>query len=99
VWPGKLLFNLLSLLTDRQVVVAMHHTARLEAPKILKKCTLPITGAGVVDMIITELAVFKVRKGQPLLLLEKIPSVSVDFIRGRTEAEFEVSPTLCDMRQ
>jgi 3-oxoacid CoA-transferase subunit B len=77
----------------------MHHTARLEAPKILKRCTLPITGAGVVDTIITDLAVFKVRKGQPLLLLEKVPSVSVDFIRARTEADFEVSPTLCDMAQ
>lgn len=77
----------------------MHHTARLDTPKILKKCTLPVTGAGVVDTIITDLGVFKVRKGQPLLLIEKVPTVTVDFIRARTEAEFEVSPTLQDMLQ
>lgn len=81
-----------------RVVVTMHHTARFE-PKILKKCTLPVTGPGVVDLIITEIAVFKVRKGQPLLLIEKIPSVTVDFIRSKTEAEFEVSPNLIDMLQ
>ncbi len=77
----------------------MHHTARLEAPKILKQCTLPITGAGVVDTIITELAVFSVRKGRPLLLIEKVPSVTVEFIRARTEADFEVSSSLRDMLQ
>ena len=74
----------------------MHHTARFDTPKILKKCTLPVTGAGVVDLIITEIAVFKVRKGQPLLLIEKAPTVTVEFIQARTEAAFEVSSSLSD---
>jgi acyl CoA:acetate/3-ketoacid CoA transferase beta subunit len=87
------------LLPSPQIVVAMHHTARMEVPKVLKKCTLPVTGKGVVDMIITDLAVFKVRKGQPLLLIEKVPGVSVEYIQKRTEAVFEVSPTLQDMLQ
>lgn len=77
----------------------MHHTAGMDVLKVLKKCTLPVTAKGVIDMIITDLAVFKVRKGQPLLLTEKAPGVSVEYIQKRTEAEFEVSPTLQDMLQ
>ena len=81
-----------------RVIVTMHHSARFE-PKILKRCTLPVTGKGIVDLIITEIAVFKVRKGQPLLLIEKVSNVTVDFIRSKTEADFEVSPDLIDMLQ
>lgn len=77
----------------------MHHTARFDAPKILKKCTLPVTGAAVVDLIITEIAVFKVRKNQPLLLIEKAPNVTVEFIQSKTEAIFEVSSNLIDSLQ
>jgi acyl CoA:acetate/3-ketoacid CoA transferase beta subunit len=59
---------------------------------------MPLTGKGVVDMIVTDLAVFKVTpKG--LILIEKTPELTVDDIRAKTEAAFEVSPDLIDMQQ
>ncbi len=75
-----------------RVVALMEHTAKGE-PKILKECTLPLTGKGVVSKIITDLAVFEVRKGERpgLMLIECAPGVLVDEIRKKTEAEFEVA--------
>jgi 3-oxoacid CoA-transferase subunit B len=70
----------------RRVVVLMEHTAKGE-PKILKKCTLPLTGRAVVDKIITDLCVFEVLK-PGLKLIECAPGVSVEEIRARTEAAF-----------
>jgi 3-oxoacid CoA-transferase subunit B len=72
-----------------RVVVLMEHTAKGE-PKILKSCTLPLTGKGVVSLIITDLAVFEVHKGQGLTLIDHAPDVSVEDIRKQTEAEFKV---------
>jgi 3-oxoacid CoA-transferase subunit B len=67
----------------------MEHTAKGE-PKLLKKCTLPLTGKGVVSKIITDLAVFEVRKGETpgLVLIEHAPDVTVEQIKAQTEAEF-----------
>jgi 3-oxoacid CoA-transferase subunit B len=74
-----------------RVVVLMEHTAKGEA-KILKECTLPLTGKGVVSKIITDLAVFEVEKGKTpgLVLVDHAPDVSVEDIRKVTQAEFSV---------
>jgi 3-oxoacid CoA-transferase subunit B len=78
----------------KRVVVLMEHTARGEA-KLLHRCTLPLTGAAVVDVVITDLAVFAIdRKGGGMELIETAPDVSVDDVRRQTEANFRVRPGL-----
>jgi 3-oxoacid CoA-transferase subunit B len=76
----------------KRVVVLMEHTAGGK-PKLLKACTLPLTGARVVDMVITELGVFELaRKGpERVRLLELAPGVTEAELREKTEAEFEVA--------
>jgi 3-oxoacid CoA-transferase subunit B len=75
-----------------RVVVLMEHTAKGE-PKILKKCTLPLTGAGVVNLIVTDLCVMEV--GRPgLTLIELATGVTVDEVRAKTEPAFTVKPGL-----
>jgi 3-oxoacid CoA-transferase subunit B/3-oxoadipate CoA-transferase beta subunit len=75
----------------RRVVVVMDHTEKTGAPKLLKQCTLPLTGAGVVDLLITDLAVFEIdRKGGGVTLTELAPGVTVDEVRAKTEADFAV---------
>ena len=69
----------------KKVVVVMEHSAKNE-PKLLKRCTLPLTGAGVVDMVITDLGVFTIDKkgGGGMTLVEVAPGVAPDDIRART---------------
>jgi 3-oxoacid CoA-transferase subunit B/3-oxoadipate CoA-transferase beta subunit len=74
----------------RRVVVVMEHTEKSGAPKLVKRCSLPLTGAGVVDLLITDLGVFEVNRGKGVVLTEVAPGVSVDEIRAKTEAVFEV---------
>jgi 3-oxoacid CoA-transferase len=57
----------------------------------LKQCTLPITGLGVVNLIITDLCVFEVKQGGGLVLIELHPGVTVDDIRAKTGAPFDVA--------
>jgi 3-oxoacid CoA-transferase subunit B/3-oxoadipate CoA-transferase beta subunit len=79
----------------KRVVVVMEHTEKTGAPKLLKACTLPLTGAGVVDMVVTDLGVFDVSRGKtPLTLLELADGVTLDEVRAKTEAEFQVAETV-----
>ena len=76
----------------KRVVVVMEHTEKTGAPKLLKACTLPLTGAGVVDVVVTDLGVFDVSRGKkPLTLLELAPGVTVEEIKAKTQAEFKVA--------
>jgi 3-oxoacid CoA-transferase subunit B len=74
-----------------KVVVLMEHTAG-DKPKLLKECNLPLTGKGVVSLVITDLGVFSIDKTKTpsLTLIEHAPDVTVDEIRAKTEAEFAV---------
>jgi len=75
----------------KRVVVLMEHTSRDGSSKILKQCTLPITGKGVVNMIITDLCVFEVVPGQGLVLKEVHPGVKLEEVRAKTACEFRVA--------
>jgi 3-oxoacid CoA-transferase subunit B len=75
-----------------RVVILMEHTTKGE-PKILKSCTLPLTGAGVVDLIVTDLCVFDVAR-PGLTLVDLAPDVTVDQVRAATEADFKLHPDL-----
>jgi 3-oxoacid CoA-transferase len=75
----------------KRVVAVMEHTSKDGTPKILKECTLPITGKAVVNLIITELAVFEVKDGGGLVLTELLSDASVEDIRAKTGAPFEVA--------
>ncbi|PRP84244.1 hypothetical protein PROFUN_08264, partial [Planoprotostelium fungivorum] len=76
-----------------RVVVTMEHASK-GSLKILDQCTLPLTAKGCVDRIITELAVFDVKKGGGLILMEREANTSVEDIRKVTGCDFEVSPNL-----
>jgi 3-oxoacid CoA-transferase subunit B len=79
----------------KKVVVVMEHTAKDEF-KLLERCKLPLTGAGVVDMVITDLGVFTIDKKGPhgMTLIEIAPGVTKEEIRAKTGADYIVSPNL-----
>ncbi|MBS0658717.1 MAG: 3-oxoacid CoA-transferase subunit B [Verrucomicrobia bacterium] len=74
----------------KRVVAVMEHTAKDGSSKILTNCTLPITGKGVVSLIITDLCVFEVKSGGGLVLKELHPGVTLEEVRAKTAAPFEV---------
>jgi 3-oxoacid CoA-transferase subunit B len=77
----------------KKVVVVMDHVAKGDEKKILKRCALPLTGKAVVDLLVTDLAVFAIDKhgGGGLTLIETAPGVSIEEIRAKTEPDFKVA--------
>src|SRR6267378_1695815 len=77
----------------RRVIVAMEHTTKDSQPKILRKCTLPLTGVRVVDTIVTEMAYIQVTP-TGLVLEEIAPGITADDVQRATEPTLILSPTL-----
>ena len=73
----------------KEVVIAMQHTSKNGKPKLVKQCTLPITGIGEADMVVTEYAVFVFDKGR-LILREISPEITLDELRAITDADFDL---------
>jgi 3-oxoacid CoA-transferase subunit B len=80
-----------------RVIVAMEHTTKAGGSKILPSCTLPLTGLGVVNMIITELAVIHVTP-HGLVLAELAPGTTVAQVRAATDASLTLAPSLVQMQ-
>ncbi len=80
----------------KRVIVAMQHTAKGK-PKIVNKCTLPLTSVRPVDLIVTELAVIAFPDGRATLL-ERGPGISVEQVIAGTEAELSIPNQLPEMR-
>ncbi|WP_300541601.1 CoA transferase subunit B [Maricaulis sp.] len=97
--PGKLVKGMggaMDLVAGvKRVVVIMDHANKAGEPKLLKECTLPLTGKACIDRIITTLGVFDV-KGDHLELIELAPGATLEEIAGKTEAKYTVSDALVE---
>jgi 3-oxoacid CoA-transferase subunit B len=93
--PGKMIKGMggaMDLVAGvKRIIVVMDHTAKDGSPKFIPRCTLPLTGAGVVDMVITNLAVFeRPDHASPFRLIETAPGVTQDAIAACTTAHYVV---------
>ena len=91
--PGKMIKGMggaMDLVAGvKRVIVVMEHCAKGGSPKFIPSCTLPLTGKNVVDMIITDLAVFqRTDHNSPFRLIELAPGVSADDVAARTTAHY-----------
>ena len=82
----------------KQLIVAMQHINKKGQSKLVKKCTLPLTGLRCVHRIVTELAVVDVVPGKGFVLKEKASDMTVEDIVAATEAPLEISPSLKDIQ-
>jgi 3-oxoacid CoA-transferase subunit B len=97
--PGKLVKGMggaMDLVAGvKRVVVVMEHANKHGQSKVLRRCTLPLTGARVVDRVITDLCVYDVLpEGRGLELIELAEGVPLEEVRAKTEAAFTISETL-----
>ena len=95
--PGKMLKGMggaMDLVSGaKRVIIAMEHTSKEAHPKIVRQCTLPLTGVGVVDLIVTELAVIEVTP-DGLMLREITDDTTPEAVQKLTEARLRVAPDL-----
>ncbi|CAN5346680.1 3-oxoacid CoA-transferase subunit B [soil metagenome] len=100
--PGKMVKGMggaMDLVASaKNIIVAMQHCSKEGASKLLKKCSLPITGLGCVKKIVSDMAVLDVLPGGGFKLLERAPGVSVDQIKNATEGRLLVEGEVLEMK-
>ena len=79
----------------KKVIVTMEHTAKGNVPKVVKQCSLPLTGRACVDMLITDLCVMEMNRAHHRFTLTEVaPGITVEHVRSVTQAAFDVAPAV-----